>query len=49
MLIENVTFDGKYYVGRTEFDVPDMDGIVYIKNTKELKIGDFVMCKIVER
>jgi len=40
-LIEAKTFDNKYYVGRTYMDVPDIDGIVYIKNTKDLKIGEF--------
>ncbi len=49
VLVEDITFDGKYYVGRTEFDVPDMDGIVYIKNTKKLQIGTFVRCKIIEK
>ena len=49
VLVEDITFDGKYYVGRTEYDVPDMDGIVYIKNTKKLQIGTFVRCKIIEK
>ncbi len=31
VLIENVSFDGKYLVGRTRNDVPEEDGIVYIK------------------
>lgn len=46
VLIENVTFDGKYYVGRTRADVPDMDGVVYIKNTKKVDVGKFTKCKI---
>lgn len=46
VLIEAKTFDNKYYVGRTSYDVPDMDGIVYIKNTKKLDIGEFIKCKI---
>ena len=49
VLIEDMTFDGKYYVGRTQFDVPDMDGIVYVKNTTKLSIGEFVNCKIKDR
>ena len=32
VLIEDVSFDGKYFIGRTMQDVPEMDGIVYIKN-----------------
>ena len=47
ILIEAKTFDSKYYVGRTENDVPDMDGIVYVKNTKKLDIGEFIKCKII--
>lgn len=49
VLIEDITFDGKYYVGRTEFDVPDMDGIVYVSNSKKLEIGTFVKCKIIDK
>lgn len=49
VLIENKTFDNKYLVGRTKMDVPEMDGVVYIKNTsnKDL-INKFVMCKIID-
>ena len=46
-LIEGKTFDNKYYIGRTYMDVPDIDGIVYIKNTKPLNIGEFVNIKII--
>jgi len=45
-LIEGKTFDNKYYVGRTYMDVPDIDGIVYIKNNKPIKIGEFINIKI---
>ena len=34
VLVEDMSFDGKYYIGRTMQDVPEMDGIVYIKNEK---------------
>lgn len=37
VLIENKTFDEKYYVGRSETQVPDIDGMVYIKIIKNLK------------
>lgn len=49
-LIENVTFDGKYYVGRTYMDVPDMDGVVLIKNENKdkSKIGSFLQCRITD-
>ena len=47
VLIENLTFDNKYYIGRSYMDIPDTDGVVIIKNTKENLIGKFVKCKII--
>ena len=49
VLIEGMSFDKKYYIGRTYMDVPDMDGVIFIENkTKERnKIGKFVDCKII--
>ncbi len=50
VLIENVSFDGKYLVGRTRNDVPEEDGIVYIKRTEknENLLNQFIWCKIVD-
>ena len=52
VLIEDMSFDGKYYIGRTMQDVPEMDGIVYIKNEKDKKpeeiINHFINCKVAE-
>ena len=47
VLIENKSFDRKYYIGRTKSDVPDIDGVVYIKNNN-LEINEFVNCKITD-
>lgn len=51
VLIENLSFDGKYLIGRTMQDVPEEDGLVYIKNDKEIKLenvlNNFVECEIV--
>jgi len=38
--------EGDFYVGRTEFDSPDVDGEVLIKFGEKLKRGDFVTVKI---
>ena len=47
VLIETKTFDGKYYIGRSYEDVPDIDGLIYIKNNfKENLEGKFIKCKI---
>ena len=54
VLIEDISFDKKYYIGRTMLDVPDIDGLVYIKNKikKEIEekdlINNFVKCKIID-
>ena len=40
ILVERIT--DKYIIGRSKMDVPDMDGLVYLKNDKDVKIGDFV-------
>ncbi len=48
VLIENLTFDNKFYIGRSYMDIPDTDGVVIIKNTKDNLIGKFVRCKIIE-
>ena len=34
MLVENKTFDGRYYCGRTYMDIPEEDGLIFIPNTK---------------
>jgi ribosomal protein S12 methylthiotransferase len=38
--------EGGFYVGRTEFDSPEVDGEVLITSSNELKNGDFVNVKI---
>ena len=47
VLVENMSFDRKYYVGRTMQDAPDIDGVVYIKNDTEMDLTNkFVKCRI---
>ena len=48
VLIENTTFDNKFYIGRSYMDVPEMDAVIYIKNSKDGLIDKFVKCKILE-
>ena len=45
-MIENTSFDGKYYIGRTYMDVPEEDGVIFIKNDREIKSGEFVKVKV---
>ena len=48
VLIDGKTFDGKYYIGRTYMQMLEIDGIVYVKNTKECHTGDFIQVEIVD-
>lgn len=54
VLVEEVSFDKKYLIGRTEKDVPDIDGIVYVKLKEESKQdgaeykNKFIKCKITD-
>ena len=47
-LIENVSEDGEYLIGRTYMDVPSEDGVVYIKNDGVTLVNDFVNVKIID-
>lgn len=43
VLIEQKQKDaGGVYLGRTEYDAPDVDGLVYVYSQKELTVGSFV-------
>ncbi len=46
VLIENITFDNKFYIGRSYMDIPETDGTVIIENTRDNLLGEFVKCKI---
>lgn len=52
VLIEDMSFNGKYFIGRTMQDVPEEDGLVYIKNDGNLNekdiLNSFVDCKIID-
>jgi len=36
------------YIGRSEYDAPDVDGVVYVRSETPLKIGDFVQVMITD-
>lgn len=40
--------EGKNYLGRSQYDAPEVDGLVYVNSRKELKPGDFVKVKITD-
>lgn len=47
-LIEEKTIDNKYYIGRTYMDIPNEDGVVFIKNTKQIPEGTWAKCEIID-
>ena len=47
-LIEGLTSDSKYYIARSYMDIPDEDGVIFIENSEEIKIGEFVNCIITD-
>ena len=52
VLVEDMSFDGNYFVGRSFQDVPEIDGVVYIKNDGNRKLeeilNNFVDCEIID-
>ena len=47
VLIEDITPNGDFYVGRSYMDSPDTDGVIFVANNGENLINKFVKCKIV--
>lgn len=47
-IIENISFDKRYYIGRTYMDVPEEDGVIFIQNDRVLEVGEFVHCEIID-
>lgn len=46
VLIDGLSQDEKYYIGRSYMDIPDEDGVIYIKNNQSNLCGKFIKCKI---
>lgn len=46
ILIENITFDNKYYVGRSYMDIPDTDGLIFMPKDRENLEDSWITCKI---
>jgi len=46
VLIDEKDLSSGQYIGRSEHDAPEVDGVVYVKSKKDLNIGNFVDVKI---
>lgn len=47
-LVDSITDDGKYLIARSYMDIPDEDGVIYVQNTANAKVGDFINCTITD-
>lgn len=48
ILIEEKVNGEDVYVGRSQYDAPDVDGIVFVNSKKELMVGEFVKVTITD-
>ncbi len=49
VLIENISFDGRYYIGRSRNEIPDIDGIIYIEKEETGEcLNEFVEVEIID-
>ncbi len=48
VLIEEKEKNSDTFIGRSEYDAPDVDGLVYVHSSKDLKAGDFVDVQITD-
>lgn len=46
VLLEERSFDGKYYIARSYMDVPDIDGVVFVNCDEENLEGNFIKVRI---
>ena len=46
VIIENMTDDGKYFIGRSYMDVPSEDGVIYVDYDENIVINEYVNVKI---
>ena len=47
VLVEGIVKDeSRLYLGRTKYQAPEVDGMVYIKANNDLKTGDIIKVKI---
>ena len=45
-IVDEITENGEYIIARSYMDIPNEDGVIYIRNNGKIKIGDFINCKI---
>lgn len=49
VILENISFDGRYYIGRSRDEVPDIDGIIYVEKEDDGElINEFAEVEITD-
>lgn len=48
LIEEKDSTDENIYLGRTEFDAPDVDGLIYVHSNQKLSPGDFVQVEVTD-
>lgn len=48
VLVEGYDEERQMSFGRSEYDAPDVDGVVYIQSDDDVPVGDFVRVKVVD-
>lgn len=46
IIYDDIDYDKQMFVGRTEFQTPDIDSVVYFKSDKQINIGQFYDVRI---
>ncbi|MCQ2409462.1 MAG: 30S ribosomal protein S12 methylthiotransferase RimO [Clostridia bacterium] len=46
IIYDDIDYDKQMFVGRTEFQTPDIDSVVYFKSDKQMNIGQFYSVRI---
>ncbi len=47
VLIDSISDDNEYYIGRSYMDIPNEDGVVFIPKIENNLVGKFVNCRII--
>lgn len=48
VIIEEESFDGKYYIGRSRYEAPDIDGLIFIKKSQDELLDKIVNVRIID-
>ena len=46
VIVDGITPDKKYIIARSYMDIPNEDGVIFIKNDGKKRVGEFGFCKI---